>query len=222
MSDPTNATSTESTPIMIRLRTDTRPDHDAVESVGYQAALVEGRLPRAAYVASLEQLLHIHDRLEPALREHGASCPSIAAVVQPHQFQVENLRADLEHFGVADLNAEPLPATTTFVSEINALAGDRPIALLGPQYVLEGSKNGGKFLASRVRAMYELEGRDGTRYLDPYGEAQRDRWNAFKDAMNALALPESDAVAVIDASRLTFRRITEMYSELYERITGEA
>jgi heme oxygenase len=221
MNEPTNAT-TESTPIMIRLRTETRPDHDAVESVGYQAALVEGRLPRAAYVASLGQLLHIHQRLEDALVRHADDCPPIASVVQPHQFQVGNLRADLEHFGVTDMNADPLPATATFVSEIDAIASDRPVALLGPQYVLEGSKNGGKFLASRVRAMYELEGRDGTRYLDPYGEAQRDRWNAFRDAMNTLALPESDDVAVIDASRLTFRRITEMYSELFERLVGEA
>ncbi len=84
----------------------------------------------------------------------------------------------------------------------------------GMHYVLEGSKNGAKFLAPQVRTAYRLDGR-GARNLDPYGDQQRALWMAFREAMDAVDFTKSEFAAVIDAAKLTFRGVTRLYHELY-------
>ena len=76
---------------------------------------------------------------------------------------------------------------------MDRLASEQPMALLGILYVLEGSTNGSKFIARKVRPAYELPATgEGSAYLDPYGDVQPARWQEFKAAMDALNLPAAD------------------------------
>ena len=91
-----------------------------------------------------------------------------------------------------------VPAAIEAQDYIAELAEDRPLALLGFHYVLEGSTNGNHFLAKGLRKALGLEDR-GVSYLDPYGKDQRRKWSQFKVDMDAAGFDESE-VEIIKAS----------------------
>ena len=98
---------------------------------------------------------------------------------------------------------------------MDRLASEQPMALLGILYVLEGSTNGSKFIARKVRPAYELPATgEGAAYLDPYGDVQPARWQEFKAAMDALNLPAADVAPMVVAAQETFDSIRELGAEL--------
>jgi len=210
----------EAPSIMQRLREETRSLHDAAERSVFQQALAAGKLPREGYVDSLAQLLCIHCALETHLRRCGADVPAIGAVIRDHQFQEQNLRDDLRHFGRDPESVTPMPAARDLVDSIDRAAAENPVALLGYHYVLEGSKNGAKFIAARVRAAYGLNDSDGTRCLDPYGPRQRERWIAFRQDMDAVGFSRGETTAIFAAAATTFAGLTRLYDDLWR--DGEA
>ncbi len=205
---------TDAPSIMQRLKTDTTGLHAAAEQTTFQQAMVAGRLPLDHYVASLQQMLLIHRTLEHHLRLHR-ELPAIAAVLRDYQFQEPYLLNDLQYFECIVDQIQPLHATSDLIAAIEVTAAANPVALLGLHYVLEGSKNGGKFLAAAARRAYNLEGDAGLRYLDPYGANQRTYWQDFRTSMEGAQLSPRDTVAVLDAAALMFTAITRLYRELY-------
>ena len=201
--------------IMTRLRDDTRALHDAAEKSGFQQALFAGTLPRERFVESLAQLFCVHRALEAHLRAAATTSPAIRAVVHDYQFQEPHLRDDLQHFGRDADSAEPLPAARELIAAIDRAARENPVALLGFHYVLEGSKNGAKFLAERVRRAYNLDGPAGTRSLDPYGPRQRELWGTFRQNMDAVGFSQAEMVAILDAAAATFSGLTDLYNGMY-------
>jgi heme oxygenase len=188
--------------IMSRLRHATQALHDQAEASPFQKALIAGELPIESYVALLEQLYHVHDALERELDALRRTSPIAAAVLRDEHFQTPYLREDLLHFEREPGASEPHAAVR------------RPIALLGAQYVLEGSNNGSKFIARRLMSAYALRTGPGLRYMDPYGDSQRAVWAAFKEAMNVQPIADADAIAMIGMARWTFVGIMSLGEEL--------
>jgi heme oxygenase len=101
------------------------------------------------------------------------------------------------------------------VAWMDTLADSQPMALLGVLYVLEGSTNGSKYIARKVRPAYALpENGEGSAYLDPYGTAQPTRWQEFKAAMDGLNLPAGEVDQVVLAAMQTFDSIRDLGGEL--------
>ena len=92
--------------------------------------------------------------------------------------------------------------------------GADPLLLLGTHYVLEGSMNGNRFMASAIRKAYGFEGAEGTRYLDPYGDEQRERWAEFKGVLDAYPFTEDERARIVEADLATFRAIIEIHAAL--------
>ena len=200
--------------IMTRLKSETADLHQAAESSPLQRRLVKGELPRDLYAAFLGQMYLVHAALEQAVRDASASHPGFSAVVREYHHREPQLCEDLAFLGV-DLNAiTPIGATTAMLTAIARTAAERPIALLGMLYVLEGSTNGSKFIASAVRKAYQLEQGPGAAYLDPHGELQRDRWQAFKHDMDSVGFTETEAQDIIATAKGMFRSITDISDEL--------
>ncbi|HMQ16145.1 MAG TPA: biliverdin-producing heme oxygenase [Phycisphaerae bacterium] len=194
--------------VMERLRTATQSAHAAAEAHPLQAALASGALPRGQYVAYLGQLLHVHRTLERCLRVLVAQRPELAAVITDEQLQEPHLRTDLAHFGADADQLPPAPATAALQARIEHAARETPISLLGCHYVLEGSKNGGRFIAKRIAPAYGLTAEGpGLRYFDPHGAAQRDKWRAFREAMSALPLQEQEKSQMTGAAVEMFAAI---------------
>lgn len=201
--------------IMQTLKQETAVLHREAEGTGFQQALARGRLPREQYVASLAQLRHIHATLDSALQRLAKVSPVAATVVHPRQFQTANLDADLRTFDADLAEHPPLDATQRLVRTIEQTAKELPLALLGVHYVLEGSKNGGRYLAEPVRRAYGLSETGGARYLDPHGDEQRAFWGEFRAAMDTADFLPNEREAIVAAARTTFLELTRMYDAVF-------
>ena len=70
--------------------------------------------------------------------------------------------------------------------------------------MLEGSTNGGKYLARVLRKAWQDDG-ESLHYLDPYGDEQPERWASFKRIMDASDFSDEQCRTIIDAARRTIR-----------------
>jgi heme oxygenase len=204
--------------LMDRLRAETRAQHEHAESRPLEQALICGTLPRALFVRMLAQRLLIHQALEKRLLALRGVRPELAGVIREELFQEANLRADLADFGANIADYAPLPATAQLLALIERFAGQRPEALLGVLYVFEGSKNGARIIARRLRSVYLPEG-GGMRYLDPHGDAQRALWLDFRQRMDACAFAAGVQDELVRAAQQTFECISALDDALF---TGAA
>ncbi|MBS0190564.1 MAG: biliverdin-producing heme oxygenase [Planctomycetes bacterium] len=205
-------------PLSERLREETRADHSRAEKHALMAAMIGGRIDRAAYAGYLGQMLHVHATLEAALRDTAHHHPALALVVREHEFRELALLADLSTLGECPDRHARLPATALFCGRIAGLAGEAPVALLGTLYVLEGSTNGGRYLAPAVRKALGLPGHgeagSGTEYLDPHGPRQRARWGFFKTSLDVLALAPAERDLIVAVASDAFRGVHDIFEDL--------
>lgn len=184
--------------------------------------LTLGLLPRGTYVAWLSQLFFVHRALEWHLGRLRAIVPPIASVVRDHYFHTPALASDLACFGMGLQRLMPLASTSVLVETIDGLAARAPLALIGMAYVLEEGKNAGRHIAKRARLAYRLPRGHGVAYLDPYGEAQRQRWLDFRIDMEATGFEPEETVVITDAARLTLQSLASIMDEILavERLTA--
>jgi len=199
---------------MLTLREATAGHHRRAEQHEFQQQFVRGTLPRELYLRWLGQMLHIHAALEAHLERLVTRHPRLRSTFDDSRRKVAPLRQDLAFLGAAS-DQPPLPAVSAMLAWMDSLAETQPMALLGVFYVLEGSTNGSKFIARKVRPAYGLPAQgDGSAYLDPYGDTQPARWQEFKAAVDALALPEDDVAPMVAAAQQTFDSIRELGAQL--------
>ncbi len=200
------------TGVMARLKTETWPQHQAAETSDFQRRLAKGEVDVEGYGQWLGQMLLVHRALETRLRDAAARDPRIARVVTEEQYQEPYLLADLQHFGVDTKALTPLPGTRGL---IDRLASASPLEILGMHYVLEGSNNGNRFIVRAVRKALDLSEGHGDRYLDPYGESQREKWAAFKREMDAATWSAGEADALVAAAKAMFSGIGAISADLH-------
>lgn len=193
--------------------------HQQAESGELQKRLVKGELGKHEYAAHLGQLYLVHKTLEARLDEACNTCPHVKALNADNLRHAANLEADLTHLGLEPASVEPVAATASFTSWIEGTAKADPTALIGVQYVLEGSTNGNGFIAKKIGPALGLEG-DGLRYLVSYGPAQRETWGRFKGRLDALDLNEDAKGRIIDAARRTFEGVRDINQDLLAVISG--
>lgn len=207
-----NAADTAGT--MLTLRESTASHHRRAEQHPFQRQMVQGALPRELYVQWLGQMHLVHAALEAHLDRLVARHPEFKPIFNDERRKVAALRRDIAYFG-APQNSAALPAAREFMDRMDRLAVAAPTALLGVLYVLEGSTNGSKFIARRVRPAYDLPATgEGSAYLDPYGDLQPVRWQEWKAAMDALGLPEAEVAQLTLAAQQTFDAVRELGAEL--------
>lgn len=193
--------------IMETLRESTRALHKEAESRPLQRSMARGTLSRRDYVMYLGQLRYLHAALEASLDAVIGSCSGLARVFTDDRRRVPDLDRDLAAFGVNPDTVPVLPATQEFIDRLCELATSEPVALLGPLYVLEGSTNGGRFLARVLEKSLHIEAGAGISYMDPYGDRQPGMWASFKALADAVELTPDQARDVTDAAGETFRAI---------------
>jgi heme oxygenase len=139
----------------------------------------------------------------------------VRGIVTPDLLQEPNLRADLHFFGVDAASIEPRSPVKSLVAAFEESRISRPTAFFGSYYVLEGSKNGARFIARAVMPAYGLTPGNGTRYLDPHGEQQRPLWQAFRERMDAAGFTGDEAEEIVRAASAMFRAIRELDDDIW-------
>ncbi len=197
---------------MVRLKESTADLHHAAESHPFQRAMLTGSISREQYIRWLGQMLLIHRGLEGSLREAVKNQPQKTRAIREFQYQEPYLNEDLSFLGSANA-ASPLPATAALLRGFEQRR-DEPAALLGFHYVLEGSNNGSKYIAAALRPRLGLGAGPGTRYLDPYGDAQRSHWQQFRQDMATVEFSQAEIEAMVSAAREMFEGIRRLSDDL--------
>lgn len=201
--------------VMEQLKTLTADLHTQAEHRPLQRALVSGQITTEQYASYLAQLFLVHTRLENHLKLERQNNTAFQRVIRDYQFQVPYLLADLNKFGIDVTNITPSKGTTVLIAEIDRLAAEEPTSLLGMHYVLEGSNNGNRFIARALMKALGLTPGPGLLYLDPYGEAQRGYWQAFKDDMNAIGFDQATIDRLVAAAQTMFRAIGQISDDVW-------
>lgn len=197
--------------IMLRLRNETADLHQRAESQTFQQRMFGGALTRPEYASWLGQMWLVHRALESELERVRSSDPRFAPVRADH-CKAERLAADLAAVGGAE--PKPLPSTARLIARIAAAAREEPLRLLGYHYVLEGSTNGNRILARRLLPALGLDAATAGRYLDPYGDRQREVWARFKEEMQQVELSTAECDLLVHAARELFAAIADLSAEL--------
>lgn len=206
MSDPSNT-------IMSRLREETRELHSHAESRPLQQQIARGEVDRERFAAYLGQLYLVHKKLESTLDLAKSDNPIIDRVSTTDRMRVPDLESDLRFYQLDPNGLEPGAAAMEFHDAIDRMNAEDPVALLGSLYVLEGSTNGGKFLARVLRRAWNLD-EEGLSYFDPYGDQQPHRWTAFKSDMEDMGFDTDQQNAIVDAAHETFKAIADVSDEV--------
>ncbi len=206
--------------IMSRLKSATAELHRQAEGTSLQQRLVKGALPRDLYATFLGQMYLAHSALEGSIRDVSETHRGFATVVREYHRRESNLSEDLDFLGVELDTITAAGATDALLADIRQLAREQPVALLGMLYVLEGSTNGSKYIARAIRSEYGLGQGPGASYLDPHGELQQERWQAFRQDMDDVDFTETEASAIVNAAGRMFRSLTDVSNELSEPDDG--
>lgn len=189
--------------------------HQAAESAELPKRLVKGEVTRDEYRVLVEQSLLLMRRLDEAIVRRRGEVGALG-LIDDEQLQGPRLEADLEALGgagggVGAGSIEPLAETRAAMDLVDRVERDDPLALLGLHYVREGANNGNRFVAMKVGPALGLEGGAGLSHLDPYGESQRPKWEAFKAGWDGLGLDEDERLRVVAAGRAMFEAITGLH-----------
>src|SRR5690606_30232473 len=114
------------------------------------------------------------------------------------------LREDLAFFGLSPDSIRATPAVERIITQMTHAARACPASLLGFNYVLEGSKNGSRYIAKAVRRALPLTPGQGDRYLDPHAEDQPRLWAEYRRTMDEVAFTKEETTSMIDAASRMF------------------
>lgn len=211
MTEPTQSSDAG---IMQLLRDATVDHHRSAEAHPFQRAFVKGRISQELYGTWLGQMRAVHVSLEHALDTLVSERAELAEVFTADRKKVALIEDDLAYLSRSTATQATRAATQALVRDIERWADSDPIALLGVLYVLEGSTNGSRFIARRLRQSYGWQDGRGCRYLDPYGERQGEIWAEFKSAMNRVRLNPAESNFIVAAARGTFDAVIALSEEL--------
>lgn len=186
-----------------RLKDDNWALHQIAERQETPGSLIKGTMPKAGYLDMLAQQLLINRALDEALRSAIKLDPRVGELVLREQMLTPYIEEDLAHFDVDASSIKPTPGTTRFIAHITAQA-QNPLHLLGLHYVRLGACNGNRFVARVVRKAYALPETQGTRYLDPFADAQRASWVEFKAALDAMPFNDAEQDQVFEGTRAAY------------------
>ncbi|MFI5935832.1 heme oxygenase (biliverdin-producing) [Actinoplanes sp. NPDC051494] len=142
--------------LSVRLRTGTRPDHDAAQGSGFLDRLAAGSLPRAAYADLATQHFAIYETLEQAAGAMAGD-PVAGRFVFPELTRLPALAADLDYLNAG--TTEPLPATEEYRRRLREVAFTQPWGFVAHHYTRYlGDLSGGQYLGPAIAKAYGLDG----------------------------------------------------------------
>ena len=200
------------------LKERTKEAHARAEKHAVQARMVKGEVSTAEYAAWLGQMLHIWRSIDAGLATLAARDTRIAAMVKPYHVHAGRVAADIAFLGHPEEAHPPLPATARFIAKLNEAMANGGLGLIGAWYVLEGSANGGKFIAKALSRGLGITGPEGLMNFDPHGELQRERWKDWRAGLDAQTFSEPEREAIVTIASATFDAVYEVMEDM-ERTT---
>lgn len=179
--------------LLSRLRSDTRPQHEALEQNAFNQALTAGTLTAPTTAHFLAKMYGFLAPYEAALHQH-------AAAFLPAWELAARQRA---HLILEDLElTAPAPGLPwcPHMPPLHTRA-----QLLGAMYVVEGSTLGGQVITRQLaQAGIPLRA-----YFSGYGALTGSRWKAFCHLLVEAAPAAADQDEIVASACLTFKRLDQ-------------
>ena len=185
--------------VLVRLRLETRVEHDATERL---LDLMGSALTRAAYRQRLVQFYGFYSPLEAALQtrfapsDGGQVWPKAQlATLLPRLNKTGLLRQDLQQLGVITENlplCRQLPPIHTQAE------------VLGCMYVMEGATLGGRLITRHVHATLGITPASGGRFFEGYGDDTSHMWQTMRQLLVSGAVDAPTENAIVKNAVATF------------------
>lgn len=202
-------------PIMAKLKEKSKSFHAKLGSLPYFKTLMAHRLPLESYVGQLRVLAIIHRVLENEIA--AANDDRVKKVWSDDFRKLPLLQADLAFFeprNVSDASVA-VKAALSVAESIRLRSVSEAHALLGCLYVFEGTTLGNHMHYPDIVKTFHLNGMDGARYYNSYGEHVRAHWEEFTVRMNNTLIDGACHEAVIDAAQEILSKLESVYQRLY-------
>ena len=183
-----------SPPVLERLRAETRPQHDAIETA---LDLTSGTLTLGTYRRTLARFHGFYRPLEVGVQAVGGWADRGLDLAE--RWKTPLLEADLRALGVDDPAA--LPVCTDLPPHATVAAA------FGCLYVLEGATLGGQVISQLLRNRLGVTPEAGGRFFYAYGDRTGAMWQAFRAALTASVVKPCDAEEVVWAAKDTFQKL---------------
>ena len=184
-------------PLLLRLRSETRPQHEALEQNAFSHALTTGTLTAAGTAHFLAKMYGFLAPYETALQEHAAG-------FSPAWEVPERMRAHLILEDLAQAEGSPGLPLCPALPPLRT----RP-QLLGAMYVVEGSTLGGQVITRQLaQAGIPLRA-----YFTGYGAQTGPRWKVFCQLLTEAAPAGPDQDEIVASARLTFQRLDQWITQ---------
>ena len=202
--------------LSVRLRTGTRPEHDAAQGSGFLDALVAGTLPREAYADLAAQHWYIYETLEQATAAM-ADNPVAGAFVFPELTRLPALTADLAALLGPEPQLNQLPATHEYRARLRAVAFDQPWGFIAHHYTRYlGDLSGGQYLGPAIAEAYGLNGA-GHRFFVFEGVSPAAFRTRYRNLLDGLAFSPADEQNFLAEVTEAYRLNIAVLRELKER-----
>ena len=179
--------------ILSRLKTETRSEHAAIESV---LDLMGDGLTRDHYRQVLERFYGFYLPIERAILSVGGWTERGLDLNSRRKCQF--LEADLRALtsALTDLPlCDDLPRLDTLAECFGCL------------YVLEGSTLGGQFIIRHVQQVLGVTVETGGRFFQGYGDKTGEMWHDFRSVITRVVVSSTDQDAAIFAAKDTFQKL---------------
>lgn len=183
-------------PILSRLRLETRGEHDAVERV---LDLLGVSLTKEHYRQRLEQFYGFYAPMEKALQLRELTLPPATRVALAGRLnKTALLRQDLQNLGA---RTEALPLCR------NLPPLGTQAEVLGCVYVMEGATLGGRIITQHIRAALGITAITGGSFFEGYGDDTGMMWQGMRQLLvNGAPDTETENTIVTNAVT-TFARL---------------
>lgn len=181
-------------PLLSRLRTETRDQHDAIE---HTLALLDGDLTRATYRQRLEQFYGFYKPVEDRL--FGEGSPLEAWLDLKGRYKAPLLEADMKA-----LDGQPAKEVLR-CPDLPSLAGIAEC--FGCMYVLEGATLGGVLISRHIQRQLGMTASTGGLFFSGYGGRTGAMWQEFRVAINAFSLVTDRQDSIVASACTTFETL---------------
>jgi heme oxygenase len=217
-SDPATPSSAE-VPLSAALKQETADAHHKAERHSLQARLIRGMMSPAEVAAYLSQLLAVWEAIDAGMAAKARADRRVSAMWQeyhPHAGRTaESVRALAgREMGAGAGVTAPVPATARLVEFVRACAAASDARLVGVWYVLEGSANGGQYIAKALAGAMPGMAPGTFVAFDPHGAEQRPRWQRWREGVDAAGFGADERREIVKAAEETFEGMWRIMEDL--------
>ncbi|MFN7873887.1 MAG: biliverdin-producing heme oxygenase [Pirellula sp.] len=186
--------------------------HYQIEQTPFSKGMMNGSITRRDYSRGLVQLWHIHYEIERLIH----STKSVSDYFTPEMVRTSSISRDLSAFGFGINSFPPMKETLAIISQIRDWAIEKPFALLGCVYILEGSRMGSLVIAKPLSKTLGLaQGQTAGIEYHLEGAAQTPaRIRAFKEKVDQSSLAVKETENLTEGAVRFMELLNDLYAQL--------